>query len=182
MTRSAWYYIAAAPAVIASPVGAVDYLSAGEAQRILFPAAAGFEQFPVTLSKEQLQQIKQISGTPQRNPNPPVWKAMAGGKLLGWVVVDEVVGKHEYITYATAISPLGAVLGVEIMSYRESKGGEVRNAKWRAQFNGKTLAKDPIRLGKDIVNISGATLSSRNLTDGVKRLLALHRVALAGTG
>jgi Na+-transporting NADH:ubiquinone oxidoreductase subunit NqrC len=55
----------------------------------------------------------------------------------------------------------------------------VRNPKWRALFKGKTLA-DPLRLGKDVPIITGATLSCRNLTDGVKRLLALHQVALAG--
>jgi Na+-translocating ferredoxin:NAD+ oxidoreductase RnfG subunit len=180
MTRSVWYIVAAAPAVIASPAWAVDYLSAEQAQHALFPEASGFQAVSVSLTDEQRERIKKLSGTPQRNAKPAVWKAIAGGKPLGWVVVDEVIGKHEYITYATAISPAGAVLGIEIMSYRETKGGEVRNPKWRAQFTGMTLARDKIRLGKDIANISGATLSCRNLTDGMKRLLALHRVALAG--
>lgn len=183
MSRSLFYTLVAAPAIVAaaSPAVAADYLSVPEAQRVLFPRAQGFAAMPVTLSAAQLKQIRTISGVPQRTATPKVWRATSGGTFLGWMLVDEVIGKHEFITYATAISPDGHVLGVEIMSYRESKGGQVRDERWRARFRGKTLA-DPFRLNKDIPNISGATLSCRNLTDGVKRLLAIHSVALAHGG
>lgn len=92
-------------------------------------------------------------------------------------MVDEVIGKHELITYAVGIGADGAVRGVEIMDYRESRGGEVRDPRWRAQFNGKRNAS-ALRLDDDIQNISGATLSCRHITEGVKRLLALHAAAL----
>lgn len=59
---------------------------------------------------------------------------------------------------------------IEIMQYNESYGYEVRNASWRAQFVGKS-AHSPLQLNVDIKNISGATLSSKHITDGVKRLL-----------
>jgi Na+-translocating ferredoxin:NAD+ oxidoreductase RnfG subunit len=92
-------------------------------------------------------------------------------------MVDDVIGKHDFITYAAAISAQGSVLGIEILSYRETHGGQVRQAQWRQNFSGKSLA-DSFKLGKDIPNISGATLSCRNVTDGVKRLLAVHQIAL----
>jgi hypothetical protein len=53
----------------------------------------------------------------------------------------------------------------------------VRDPRWRAQFNGKR-AGDTLRVGQDIQNLSGATLSSRHITDGVRRLLALYEVVL----
>jgi Na+-transporting NADH:ubiquinone oxidoreductase subunit NqrC len=62
---------------------------------------------------------------------------------------------------------------VEILEYRETYGGEVRRPDWRKQFKGKQLG-EPFKLGNDIMNLSGATLSSRSVTDGVKRLLALR--------
>jgi Na+-translocating ferredoxin:NAD+ oxidoreductase RnfG subunit len=49
--------------------------------------------------------------------------------------------------------------------------------KWRAQFVGKT-SKSTLKLDSDIKNISGATLSCRHITDGVKRLLAFYEIAL----
>ena len=183
MNPSIWRSLLAVPVLVAAPSPAVaaDYLTVSEAQHGLVPQADKFVAYPVTLTGEQLKRIKKIAGVPQRTAKPSIWKAMAGGKQLGWVIVDEVIGKHEFITYATAISPDGHVMGIEILSYRETKGGQVRNAKWRNLFKGKTL-QDPFKLNKDIPNISGATLSCRNLADGVKRLLAIHSVALAKAG
>jgi Na+-transporting NADH:ubiquinone oxidoreductase subunit NqrC len=62
---------------------------------------------------------------------------------------------------------------VEILQYRESYGGEVREPSWLGQFIGKTAAS-PLKVGSDIRNISGATLSSLHLTEGVKRILATY--------
>jgi Na+-transporting NADH:ubiquinone oxidoreductase subunit NqrC len=176
-----WYALLSVPALVGAvePAIAKEYLSVEQAQRVLFPGAASFQPVRIALSRQQLAQIKALAGVPQHSASPPVWRVERDGKMVGWFLVDQVIGKHEFITYAAAISPDGVVQGVEIMSYRESRGGEVVNPKWRALFRGKRLS-DPFKLNKDIPNISGATLSCRNLTDGVKRLLALHKVALAG--
>ena len=163
--------------VMVAPAYAVEYLSVEQAQAVLFADAKVFEPKIVTLSDQQRDDIKERAGVRQRTPTQQVWRAQRDGEMLGWFVVDEVIGKHEFITYATAISPTGSVLGVEIMSYRETHGGQIRDASWRAEFVGKTLA-DPLRLGKDVPNISGATQSCRNVLDGVKRLLVIHDMVL----
>ncbi len=183
MQHRNWPHIVAVAVVAATaaPASATDYLSVPDAQRVLLPQARSFVPFQVVLTAPQLGQIKRLSGVPQRTNQPRIWRAMSGAATIGWVLVDEVIGKHEFITYATAISPDGHVLGVEILSYRESHGGQVRDERWRSRFRGKTLA-DPFKLNQDIPNISGATLSSRNITDGVKRLLAIHSLVLANAG
>ncbi len=163
--------------VLVAPAYAVEYLSVEQAQAALFADANSFVPQIVTLSDAQRDEIKERSGVRQRTPTQQAWRAQRDGEMLGWLVVDEVIGKHEFITYATAISPAGSVLGIEIMSYRETHGGQIRDASWRAEFTGKTLA-DPLRLGKDVANISGATLSCRNVVDGVKRLLVIHDLVL----
>nr|TFG54029.1 MAG: FMN-binding protein [Hyphomicrobiales bacterium] len=162
---------------LSMPAYAADYLSAEEAQRILFADAEEFVPVPIRLSDEQLRAIRDISGFRQREAEPEIWRVQRGGKTTGWFLIDNVVGKHEFITYAVALSSEGSVLGIEIMSYRESYGGEIRDAEWRDFFEDKSLA-DPFKLNQDIPNISGATLSCRNVTNGVKRLLALQHVAL----
>jgi hypothetical protein len=64
-----------------------------------------------------------------------------------------------------------AVRNVEILVYRESRGGEVRRTRFLRQYRGKT-GDDPIRTNRDILNIAGATLSVTALNHGVKRVLA----------
>ena len=166
-----------APAAIVCQVQAEDYLSIPQAQKLLFPAAEHFIEAPVTLSDEQLQAFKKIANTRPRNTTQKAWRVEQKGVPSGWFFVDDVIGKHEFITYAAAISAEGKIIGVEILSYRETHGGQIIKPEWRQNFVGKTVA-DPFKLNQDIPNISGATLSCRNVTDGVKRLLVLHAVAL----
>jgi Na+-translocating ferredoxin:NAD+ oxidoreductase RnfG subunit len=167
------------PVALAAPIAAyaTDYLTIAQAQQILFPEADRFVDAAVELNGDQRKAIEQRSGVRQRSTRQAIWRAEKAGILIGWFIVDEVVGKHEFITYAAALTPDNKVQGIEILTYRETYGYQVRNADWRHQFVGKTLAA-PFKLDEDIANISGATLSCRNVMNGVKRLLALQQVAL----
>ncbi len=165
------------PAAASAPAFAVQYLSVEQAQKLLFPGADQFESKPVTLNAAQRSAIESSSGVRVRSTQISAWRVRQGGQASGWFLRDEVYGKHEFITYAVAIGPDGAVQGVEILDYRETHGGEVQNPKWRAQFTGKK-AGDQLKLDEDIRNISGATLSCKHVTDGVKRLLATYEAVL----
>ena len=149
---TSWVRLTLPAAVVASvsPAYAVQYLTIDAAQKLAFPSANRFvENGGLT------------------------WKAQAADRLLGLFVVDHVVGKHLYIDYAVSLDPTGRVMRVEILQYRESYGGEVREPGWLAQFAGKT-SSSPLKVGSDIRNISGATLSSLHVTEGVKRILATY--------
>ncbi len=169
----------ALPALVAGAQQAytATYHTVESAQRACFPDATAFSETPVTLSKLQIQAIEKTSGIRVRAESQRVWKAEKSGAFAGWFIVDEVLGKHEYITYALALRPDGAVQSIEIMDYRETYGYQIRNADWRSQFIGKQSGA-ALKLDGDIRNISGATLSCRHITDGVKRLLAFYDVAL----
>jgi Na+-translocating ferredoxin:NAD+ oxidoreductase RnfG subunit len=139
-------------AVVSTSAHATAYLTVEQAQRAIFPGAS-------------------FAATGQ----PNVWRTSNGGVF----VVDRVVGKHEFITMAVGINANGTVKQIEIMDYRESYGYEVRDAAWRAQFVGKS-ANSQLQLDADIKNISGATLSSKHVTDGVKRILQKYQSSLKG--
>ena len=81
------------------------------------------------------------------------------------------------IDYTVAIGADGRVRRVDILNYRESYGGEVHDASWLAQFVGKSNSNE-VRVNSDIRNISGATLSSRHVTEGIRRVLAIYEVCL----
>jgi Na+-translocating ferredoxin:NAD+ oxidoreductase RnfG subunit len=115
-------------------------------------------------------------GVRPRSARWPVRVARRAGTVLGYVVVDAVVGKTELIDYAVGIGLDGTIRQVEILAYRESHGAEIRLPAWRRQFIGKG-AEAALRIGDDITNISGATLSCTHVAEGVRRIVAI--VALA---
>ena len=90
--------------------------------------------------------------------------------LLGFAEVGNVIGKSEPITFLVAIGPDDRLKDVDILVYREPRGGEVAYEAWRKQFRGKTAA-DSVRVGKGIRSISGATISVHAVTAGVRRML-----------
>jgi len=94
-----------------------------------------------------------------------------GGNLRGYAMVLDEKGKYRPITFLVGVGPDLAVRGVEVLVYREDRGGEVRYPRFLDQYRGK-MAADPIRTHRDIVNITGATISVHALNDGVRRALA----------
>jgi Na+-translocating ferredoxin:NAD+ oxidoreductase RnfG subunit len=148
------------------------YVSIEQAQKMLIPNKL-LTKNPIIITDDLQDKMRLASSIRHPFQGDRIWRATDGS----WFIVDEVVGKHEMITYAVALNPAGAVLGIEILEYVESYGYEVAEAQWRKQFIGK-VASDPIKLNQDIQNIGGATLSCKHLTDGVKRVAVLYDLAL----
>ena len=100
-----------------------------------------------------------------------VLRVSKGSTLLGFARVRNVKGKDQPITCLVAIDSQDALKDVDVLVYREPYGGEVAYEAWRKQFRGRTTTA-PLVVGKDIRNISGATISSHSVTLGVRRTLA----------
>ena len=156
---------------------AAKYMNVEQARALIFPSADEYIAKPVQLTAAQMQEIDKLSGVPGRTAQVYVWQAMSKGKMIGWFFVDQVIGKHELITYAVGVNADGSLRQVQIIEYLEAYGYQVRDLRWRDQFVGKT-ADSPLQVGVDIGNISGATMSVRHVTDGIKRLLFLHQTVL----
>jgi Na+-translocating ferredoxin:NAD+ oxidoreductase RnfG subunit len=171
-SRSYWHIFSASAVLAYAPAYATTYLTIEQAQAAIFPGAKLTASF-IQLTDAQRRAIESRSGVKVREALLKAWRVDGGG----WFFVDQVLGKHEFITYGVGLSPDGRVAGIEILEYRESYGYEVRNADWRRQFVGKSSA-DPLKLDADIRNISGATLSSKHIADGVRRLVATYEIAL----
>jgi hypothetical protein len=167
-----WHALSLAALVLAPAAHATEYLSVEAAQRAAFPEATAFVPVRLALDADARAHLADVARPPGVR-DPRVWRAMAGDRWLGTFYVDGVIGKQEYIVYALALDAAGRVLRLDILEYRETHGWEIRNDRWRSQFTGKTAA-DPVEVSRDIANISGATLSCRHVTDGVRRLLALN--------
>lgn len=141
------------------------YMSEEGATQSIFPNL-NFIRSDFKLNDDLVRQIEQSSGETVRSPALKIFKA----PNKDTVFIDQVLGKHEFITYAVGIDNTGAVRGVEILEYRETYGSQVREEDWKKQFVGKTCFA-PLKLNQDIKGISGATLSSAHVTAGVRRIL-----------
>jgi len=103
------------------------------------------------------------------------------GQDQGYAMILEEQGRFKPITF---IVKLGTDLRVEmvlVMVYRESRGDGVKRQRFLKQFRDKD-GSDHLRLNRDIVAVSGATMSSRALATGVKKALAILEMKYAPTG
>jgi hypothetical protein len=170
-------------AALAAPVQVVvagSYLTVEATQRLAFPQADRFEPAKAAVTAEQLRHIAALAGPQPLHGQLQLWRAYQSGKALGYFFVDEVIGRQDLITYALSIDNDGRLGEIEILTYRESHGGEVRNAAWRRQFAGRRQL-DALRVSVDIKNIAGATMSCEHLTQGARWLLALWQTTLSAT-
>ena len=104
------------------------------------------------LTKDVAQQAEKILGHAPAQLRQRYWKL---GDKTAWIL-DEI-GKEEPIT-AGFVVVAGKIAQVRIMTYRESRGGEVRYPAFLNQYQGAAL-QDNTLLNRNIDGISGATLS-----------------------
>lgn len=161
--------------ILPTPGFAEHYLSVEEAQKLCFPAADQFEARDIPIPVNEARAIRAKSGSRVRSKICRTIVARLENKPIGVLIVDQVTGKHNLIDYVVALTPSGTVTQVEILDYRERYGHEIRTPEWRAQFKGKTH-ESPLELTEDIYNISGATISCRSITEGIKRVLATYEI------
>ena len=154
-------------------LGSIEvYLTEEQALKLLFPKSQQVRAEDLRLTPEQKARIQEKIGWKFPEESFRAFKAESNGTVDGYAVIQETIGKHRPITYIVGVTPDGKVSDVEILVYRESKGSEVRMKRFNSQYEGKSPL-DPIRINKDIINITGATMSVRSVRAGVKRALVL---------
>ncbi len=105
------------------------------------------------------------------------WKIYQKDKLTAIALLDNVYGKTMPITFLVFFDLSGKIVDTKIVKYRESHGGEIGNERWLKQFNNKSTYSS-LSFGKDIDGISGATISAKSITMGIKKLLLLAKQIL----
>ena len=148
------------------------FLTEDEALKLMFPKSERIRKDLIRLTSEKKAQIEERIGWKFPEEFFEVYIGETGAQIDGYALVQNTIGKHKHMTYMVGVDNTGACTNVELLVYREAKGSEVRTKRFNVQYEGKT-ASDPIRINKDIINISGATMSVRSISAGVKRVLVL---------
>ena len=148
------------------------FMTEEDAVKIMLAKSERIRKDVLRLSREQKEIIEQRIGWKFPEESFDVYIGETGDKVDGYAMVHNTIGKHKHMTYMVGVDNEGACTDVELLVFREAKGSEVRRKRFNAQYEGKTVS-DPIRINKDILNISGATMSVRSISAGVKRVLVL---------
>ncbi len=154
------------------------YFTKAQLLKAFFPKSdkVSFQKF--TATKSQMKAITKALGYRPAKNSYYFFVATTGSHIDGYAFIDDQMGQHQPITFGVKLSTTGVVQRQEILVYRESHGEEVRSARFRNQFRGKTV-HDALTANKDIDSISGATISSKAITVGVRRSLVLFQAAIA---
>jgi Na+-translocating ferredoxin:NAD+ oxidoreductase RnfG subunit len=165
----------AGPGAEATPLREGDprvYLSRDEAIKIVLPGARNTRMEIRRLSPEARQRIERKAGRRMAGETVTVIVGTTDSRTVGYAFIIEERGLHHPITFAIGLKPDGTLTDCVVMVFRESRGSEIRDARFRRQLAGKTPS-DPIRLNRDVINITGATYSARAATDAIRKAMGI---------
>jgi Na+-translocating ferredoxin:NAD+ oxidoreductase RnfG subunit len=148
------------------------YLDEKHASGLVLRGSTSVDREEKLLSAADRAELEKVSGLRFPALQYTFFIGRKGGEIAGYAVVMNEIGKSEPITFMVGVGTDGRVGDVAVMVFRESRGWEVKEPRFTRQFRGKKL-DNPIRVNQDVMNYTGATLSSEAVARGVKKALAL---------
>jgi len=162
--------------MVAAPASARVYLTTQQALDAVFPPPASVERRTLYLDEAQTRRAAETAGAPVETRVVPYYVGSRDGRVIGYAYFDTHLVRTLPETILVLVGPAGDVNRIEILSFDEPED-YLPGGRWLRQFPGRTLANLSGREG--IRAISGATLSSRAVTEATRRILALHRLYVA---
>jgi Na+-translocating ferredoxin:NAD+ oxidoreductase RnfG subunit len=111
------------------------------------------------------------SKTPSEFGKENLYKISSNGKDLGYAYIGNAPSKTATFDYLVLFDTEFIIIKSKVLVYREEYGGEIGSKRWLRQFSGKSDASGELVYNKDIIPISGATISVRSMTRAVNDLL-----------
>ena len=148
------------------------FLTEEDAVKLMFPKSERIKKELLRVPTDKKMTVEERIGWKFPEDAFDVYIGETGTQIDGYALVQHTIGKHKPMTYMVGVDARGRVSNVELLIFREARGSEVRTKRFNVQYEGKTVL-DPVRINKDIINISGATMSVRSMTAGIKRVLVL---------
>ena len=169
------------------PIAAAEKAALDEADKVVFAYAACFEE-EASFDAEAAATVIAASEYPN-DEITAVNKALDGsGNVLGYVInVTSHEGSQADISFSVGIQNDGTLNGYSITAISETPGLGVlvQEEPFYSQFQGKaeesySVVKSAPAADNEIQAVTGATISSRAITNGVNACLVYFRDALQG--
>ena len=141
-----------------------------------FPENLSIEHSIYHLHKEDIRNIQNKVRQKFFRKELNVWRVTSKDTTSYYAILDNVKGKSLPITFLAIYDNEGNVFDTEIIKYRESYGGEVKNKSWLNQFLNYNDSSN-YNVGNAIAGISGATISVKSVTKGINKLsILIHQL------
>ncbi len=160
---------------VALPTPAAVLITQEEALDLVFPGAE-VSRHTAYLDEEQLDAARRQAGgrVPVRQAMVPYYRATRQGKAVGVAYFDTHLVRTEAATVMYVVDPESRLERVEIIAFNEPPDYLPRQA-WLDQFRERALDGE-LAVQRGIRSMTGATLTARSITEGARRILALHAV------
>lgn len=168
------------------PIAAADMAKAQAAYKEVFADAESFEAYEA-FDKEAAAALMSEEGYADEITDVQVAKDSSGSELGYVVTVTAKDGSQANITFSVGIQSDGTVNGYSITSISETPGlgDKAKNEEFYSQFEGKQtesfqVVKQAPSSDSEIEAISGATITSKAMTNGVNACITYFQNVLEG--
>ena len=148
------------------------YLTEEQALDLVFPECDEIAIDEFLMNAEEKLNLEKLLGRRLYEDGFKVYIGKNKGTIQGYAITTEEIGKFHPFTFIVGVKPNGKISNIAVLVYRESRGGEIVRKRFLYQFIGKSF-KDPIRINKDVINVTGATMSVQCMCAGVRKVLAV---------
>ncbi|HHT9145641.1 MAG TPA: FAD:protein FMN transferase [Candidatus Wunengus sp. YC61] len=148
------------------------YLTEEQALALVFPECDEILTDEFVMSPEEKSSLEKLLSRRLYEDGFTAYIGKKKGAIQGYAIITEEIGKFHPFTFVVGVDMDGEITNIAVLVYRESRGGEIAKKRFLYQFLEKSL-KNPIRINKDIINITGATMSVQYMCAGVRKVLAV---------
>jgi len=100
-----------------------------------------------------------------------LFQIVAATAVIGYAYVGKAPSKTDQFDYLLILDKQLIIKKSKVLVYREDYGAEIGSKRWLKQFIGKS-GKDQLKYRRDIMAISGATISALSMTQAINQFLA----------
>ena len=176
-SRTLGLWLVVALVAVADVAGAEVFASKAEALEQAFPGADSIESHTLVLDEAQAAAIEKLSFGELESRLATIHSGRKDGQLIGYAIIDVHTVRTFPEAFLVVLDPQGRVVSTRILAFYEPPE-YMPPERWLEQFDDRVL-EPSLSLGGTIHGISGSTLSSRAVTTGVRRALALYDTFLS---
>jgi Na+-translocating ferredoxin:NAD+ oxidoreductase RnfG subunit len=175
-SRPAAVAISLLAAFVAVNAEAKVFYSQNEALELAFPDAEKVASNTFVLDDDQVERIESLAKCELDSKLVKIYTGMREGEVLGYALIDVHNVRTLPEAFMIVLSPAGEVRSLRVLAFHEPLEYKPTD-RWYGQFDNRSIGA-PLRVGRDIHGVVGATLSAHATTRGVRRALAYYEVLI----